>query len=163
MNQGHNRRPHDLESRLSCDAGYTLLELIVVLAIISFAAAVMLPRVGAGGDRVALRAATIQLAAGLQATRNEAMSASKETAFVIDIAHRRYWADGAVKARSLASGIGIVTGNRPGEAVSLGRATVRFQPDGSASGGWIGLRAKNHSASITVDWLTGASRIEWGK
>lgn len=145
------------------EAGYTLLELMVVFAILSFAAALVLPRLGAGGERVALKSAALQLAAGLRATRTEAMSASKETSLILDVVQRRYWADGAVKVRALPNGIAILTGNKPGEAIATARAAVRFQPDGSASGGWIGLRSKTQAADITVDWLTGATRIEWAR
>lgn len=144
-----------------CEAGYTLLELMVVLAILSLAAAMVLPRMGA--ERFALRPAAVQLAAALRATRTEAMSASQDTAFILDVEAGRYWANGAVKARSLPRGIGVVTGHRPGEPIATDRAIVQFRPDGSASGGWIGLRSKTQAADITVDWLTGATHIEWAR
>ena len=150
-------------SSVSSDAGYTLLELMAVLAIMSLAAALVLPRVGVGGEQLALRSAAIQLAAGLRAARTQAMSSSRETALIVDLAARRYWADGAVKARSLPRGIGVATGHSLGHAIATERAAVRFQPDGSASGGWIGLRSKTQAADITVDWLTGATRIEWAR
>ncbi|MEQ1577638.1 MAG: GspH/FimT family pseudopilin [Hyphomicrobium sp.] len=146
-----------------CEAGYTLLELMVVLAILSLAAAMVLPRMGAGAERLALRPAAVQLAAALRATRTEAMSASQDTAFILDAGAGRYWANGAVKARSLPRGIGIVTGHRPGQPIATDRAIIQFRPDGSASGGWIGLRFKTQAADITVDWLTGATRIEWAR
>jgi general secretion pathway protein H len=145
------------------EAGYTLLELMVVLAIFSLAAALVLPRIGAGGERVALKSAALQLAAGLRATRTEAMSASKETSLILDVKQRRYWADGAVKLRALPNGISILTGSKPGEPIATTRAAVRFQPDGSASGGWIGLRSKTQAADITIDWLTGATSIQWAR
>ena len=145
------------------DAGYTLLELMVVLAILSLAAALVLPRIGAGGESAALRSAALQLAAGLRATRTEAMSAAQETSLILDVAQRRYWADGAVKARSLPNGIAMVTGHSPGKPIAADRAVVLFRPDGSASGGWIGLQSKTQTAGITVDWLTGATRIDWAR
>jgi general secretion pathway protein H len=155
--------PDKISSGSRRDAGYTLLELLVVLAVLGLAAALVLPRVGTGRERVALRSAALQLAAGLRAARTEAMSGSTETAFVLDLTQRRYWADGAVKLRSLPRGVGVVTGDRAGSPIATDRAAVRFKPDGSASGGWIGLRSRGASADITVDWLTGATRIEWAK
>ena len=143
------------------EAGMTILELLVVIAIISLAAALVLPRTGSGAERVALRSAAIQLAAGLRAARTEAMSASTESALTIDIGQRRYWASGAVKARSLPRGISIVTGSSAGKPLAVSRAAIRFRPDGSAYGGWIGLRSRSEAASITVDWLTGATHLEW--
>lgn len=145
------------------DAGFTLLELMASLAILSIAVALVLPRIGAGGDQIALRSAAMQLAAGLRATRREAMAASSEAALVVDLDQRRYWADGAVKARTLPTVIVITAGNSRGRPVAMNRASIRFQPDGSSSGGWIGLRSKSHAASITVDWLTGAVDIEWAR
>ena len=150
-------------SSATSDAGYTLLELLAVLAIMSLAAALVVPRVGASSEQLALRSAAIQLAAGLRATRTQAMSSSRETALIVDLGARRYWADGAVKARSLPRGIGVVSGHSPGHVITSERAAVRFQPDGSASGGWIGLRSKTQTADITVDWLTGATRIDWAR
>ena len=147
----------------TADAGYTLLELMVTLAIIALAAALVLPRIGAGGDQIALRSAALQLAASLRATRAEAMAASSEAALVVDIDQRRYWTVGAVKARTLPLGVAIVAGNSRDQPVAMNRARIRFQPDGSSSGGWIGLRSKSHTAGITIDWLTGAANIDWGR
>lgn len=147
----------------AAEAGYTLLELMAVLAVLAFTAAIVMPRLSGGGERVALRASTMEIAAGLRAARVKAMGSSRETAFIVDLAAKRYWAEGAVKARSIPKNMTVVAGHRQGAAVSTQRATVRFQPDGSASGGWIGLRSKTQAAEITVDWLTGSTRIEWSR
>ena len=145
------------------EAGMTVLELLVVVAILSFAAALVLPRIGSGAERIALRSAAIQLAASLRAARTQAMTASKETELIVDVTQRSYWVGGDVKARILPRGIAIVAGRTMSKPLAVSRAAVRFRPDGSANGTWIGLSSKTEAASITVDWLTGATHLDWTK
>ena len=46
-----------------------------------------------------------------------------------------------------------------GETSSDSVAAIRFEPDGSATGGRIGLNDGRHVFTIDIDWLTGAVRV----
>lgn len=143
------------------ELGFTLLELVVALAILAIAAAIVLPQARTGSDVVSLRSTAIQLAASLRATRAAAKSASRETTFVLDLAHRRYWGDGNARPQAIPRRLVVEAGHHPGEALDIDRSTVRFLPDGSASGGWIRLRSRHGAADLTIDWLTGSTDIVW--
>jgi general secretion pathway protein H len=134
---------------------------LAVLTILAIAAAFVLPRVAGSRDRLTLESAAIQLASGLKRARAATLRAGQEHALVLDLAQRRYWADDAVTLQRLPRGISIAVEPRPGVSADAGPAVFRFRPDGSASGGKITLRGGGRTADITVDWLTGATRIEW--
>ncbi len=145
------------------DAGFTVLELLLALAITIGAAALVLPRIGAGPDRYTVRSAALSILAALQTARSEAIAGSREVVLTIDLEGRRYWADGAVKVRRIPAGIAIAAGHSAGNLVTTPKAAIRFRPDGTASGGWIGLESRSASASIAIDWLTGTATLAWAR
>ena len=59
------------------DAGFTVLELLLALAITIGAAALVLPRIGAGPDRYTVRSAALSILAALQTARSEAIAGSR--------------------------------------------------------------------------------------
>lgn len=141
------------------EAGVTLIELMVVLAVIAFAAALVLPRVSGSRERLTLEATAVQLSSGLKRARAATLRTNQEHALILDLVERRFWADGAVGAQRLSKAITISA-----EPVQdSGQAVFRFRPDGSASGGRITLESRGKSAVISVDWLTGATNVHWRK
>jgi type II secretion system protein H len=72
--------------------GLTLIEILVVLAIIGLVTAIALPMV-AGTSNAEMRSAARQLASGLRLARSEAVSQRRETFLVIDLAGRRFKVD----------------------------------------------------------------------
>jgi prepilin-type N-terminal cleavage/methylation domain-containing protein len=65
--------------------GLTLIEILVVLAIIALVTAIALPMV-TGTSNAEIRSAARQLASGLRLARSEAVSQRRETFLVIDLA-----------------------------------------------------------------------------
>ena len=67
-------------------AGVTLLELLVVLAIMAIAAAFVYPMFGGTGASTSeLKSAARQVAAGLRMARSEALATRQETRVVLDL------------------------------------------------------------------------------
>lgn len=136
------------------NAGFTLVELLVVLAIVAVATAAV-PRVVAGLPGVRLRAAADEMAAVLRELHGEAIRRQTATELTLDPAARVYVLSTAAAPRPLPE-IVAEAAFVPAAAVPAARpAGIRFYPDGSASGGTVRLVRGNLTAAIGVDWLTG--------
>jgi general secretion pathway protein H len=140
------------------DRGFSLLELIVVLAIMALAAVALAPITGNASRGITIDAAARDIAVELRAARAAAIYANRETDFTIDAVARRYWSGAAPRPKSLPDGIAAAFAQGEGS-----RAMIRFFPDGSASGGRILLSGAGRAAAIEVDALTGRARIDVGR
>lgn len=150
-----NRQPK------TTDAGFTLLELTVSLAMIALAVTIVAPRMTTSRASMTLRAAAIDISSSLKSARAQARTSNRDTVFVVDTARRRYTADGAIKPKYVARPIALTFAANATEVSSPSRAGFRFRPDGTASGGAITLSSGRDSATISVDWLTGAVLLKW--
>ena len=150
-------------TRVRGDAGFTLLELIAVLVIVALAATLAFPMADRSRRGLAVRTAAIDLASALKTARAEAVRGNAERRVVIDLNTRQFVADGLPRPHTLPREVSVAYDVPVGEQASNGVASIRFRPDGSSSGGKISLAGQRQSASVTVDWLTGRTRIEWGR
>jgi general secretion pathway protein H len=150
------------------EGGFTLLELMVVIGILALAAAIVAPSLGRARQGLAVRSTAYALAADLRAARAAAQATNMERVLTVDLAGRRYWAEGVVGERTLPSHVTVElavpeserAGGEAGPGSGSGR--VRFFPDGSASGARVVLSDGRSAASVLVDWLNGDVRIELG-
>jgi general secretion pathway protein H len=140
------------------ERGFTLLEMVCVLAIVGMLAAVLLPFVPHETSRSRLQAFAIQAATLLKADRNAAIRRGTDVATLID-----------AKARSIRSGATRDMIRIPDDVrfdallpqtckqhASL--STISFFADGMSCGGTIALTRFDTGYEIRVNWLTG--RIE---
>jgi general secretion pathway protein H len=142
-------------------AGFTSLELLVVLGILALATMIVLP-LGQRHPSMSLRSAAFDLAAHLRATRAAAIRNNVEKALTIDVAARQYWVNGQ-EARHRLPDQADVEVVIPGiEQIGSAAGRFRFYADGSASGGRIIFRQGSVTALVVVDWLTGNAQIEEG-
>jgi general secretion pathway protein H len=143
-----------------CAAGFSLLEMLVVLVIMAGAAGLMLPRFGKGPPPTAVQSMALQLATDLRATRDEALRTNAEQSFTFERDKRVTWSLARPTPRRFVDGVAIdITG--PGlEWVGDRAVQFRFQPSGGATGGEITVRDSRAATRISVDWLTGVARIE---
>ncbi|MFA5949754.1 MAG: GspH/FimT family pseudopilin [Hyphomicrobium sp.] len=143
-------------------AGFTLLELLVVLVVLALAAIVALPRPTRLASAVPLRTAAVRLAAEFRAARADAMRTNTARCVTLDLTRRRFWSGDEGKAYALASGLEISGSGRTLEWTGPATARVRFEPDGGSAGAQISLSDGKSKAAVVVDWMTGATRIDWG-
>ena len=149
------------------EAGFTLLEMIVVLVIIGLAVALVGPRTGNVTPQVQLRASVQRLSAELRIARSEALRTSMAQTVTIDPVKRAFWMGERGKPTALPSSVVISAAQASLATESGGASTVTgplrivFSPDGSSSGAAIGLSVGALAANVTVDWLTGATRVAW--
>lgn len=139
--------------------GFTLLELIVVLAITAMAIALVGPALGTGASGSELRAAARDLAAGLRVTRGEAIRRQRETALELDVETRRYRIGGDPRVYPLPEKLDIKLVTAEAEITGEHTGAIRFYPDGSSTGGRITLAAGERHYDVDVHWLTGRVSI----
>lgn len=134
-------------------AGFTLVEVLVVLAILGLVATVALPRLGASPG-VTLDAAARDLTGALRATRSAAIARNQPQVMMLDV-ERRGFTSPAGGARSLPAEMRLALKLAAPEMESPARGGIRFFPDGSSTGGEITLALGDRARRICVHWLTG--------
>lgn len=144
--------------RNDCEAGFTLIEVVCVLAIVALLTSVLLPAIPRQTSRPRLEAYAVEAAALLKADRNAAIRRGLEVTTRID-----------TPARSIRSGTNNEAVRFPDDVrfeTVLPRScderpalqTISFFASGMSCGGVITLTHLDAGYQIRVNWLTG--RIE---
>ncbi len=136
------------------NAGFTLLELIVVLAIVALGYSAVAVNFSSGNDAMALKAAARDLTSGLRYVRSQAMLSHETATLDFNLSNNSYSLTGQDKIYTLPENIDV-TINTAKEELHDGVAKLRFFPDGSSIGGRIRLEKKSHVQEININWLTG--------
>ena len=139
--------------------GVTLLELLIVLALLALVAGMVLPTFGNGVSTSELKSAARQLAAGLRIARSEAVAEKRETFLTLDIEGRRFKIDREPREYPLPSRIGLKLFTAQNDIVNEKVGAIRFFPDGGSNGGRITVAAGERKYEVDVDWLTGRVAI----
>ncbi|NBC12740.1 MAG: prepilin-type N-terminal cleavage/methylation domain-containing protein [Gammaproteobacteria bacterium] len=142
--------------------GFTLVELLVVLAIGGLLLAVTPPLITAVMPGVEHKAAARRTAAGLRLAREIAVARGRDAAWILDVEQNRYSIEGDPRGGSLPGGLDVelVAAQEEMQTESVG--AIRFYPDGSSSGGRVILKRGDTGYQVGVNWLTGRILIaEW--
>jgi general secretion pathway protein H len=142
------------------EGGFTLLELLVVMAVLALGLSLVVPAVNRTRAGAVARSAAYELAANLRAVRAAARASNMEHSLTIDLSGHRYWAEGVVAPRRMPSTVAVELTVPQSERIGARVGRVRFFPDGSTSGARLVLRDARSSASIAVDWLSGDVRLK---
>ena len=140
------------------ERGFTLLEMVCVLAIIALLAAVLLPLIPHQTSRSRLQAYALQVAALLKADRNAAIRRQVSVATVVDAEAR------AIRSGSSREVIRVPQDVRFDALLPqtcrqrAALSTISFFSNGTSCGGAITLTRFDTGYEIRVNWLTG--RIE---
>jgi general secretion pathway protein H len=135
-------------------AGFTLIELVIVFVILGFALVMLVSRTRGPSAGITLRASANQLAAGLRDARSQAIVGNRPTELRLDLP-RRTWqlSDGVIHQLPATAKVALIT--LKGMIHDAHTGGIRFEPDGSSSGGRIELADGNSRFDVGVDWLTG--------
>ena len=144
--------------RAAC-GGFTLVELLVVLAIISLLLAFTPAAFNRMMPGLEVQSATRQLAASLRSARSAAIRDNTETTLTIDLEARLYRLDELGREQAIDEDIEVsmLTARSELEGEQTGR--IRFYPDGTSTGGRITFAGGGAAYDVLVDWLTGRIRI----
>ena len=147
--------PFELRPRnRASPAGFTLLELIVTFAILALALVLIIGYRGPWSSALGLRGTAAELASGLRLARSQAIAGNRPVAVDLDLARHRYRVgDGLPQALPAALSIELLT--VAGENRGRTEGNIRFNPDGSSTGGRISLAEGRRRVAVGVDWLTG--------
>ncbi|CCV09526.1 General secretion proteinH [Mesorhizobium metallidurans STM 2683] len=137
-------------------AGFTLVEMLVVLAIMAVVAAIAAPGIARNYRAKNLDTLTSEITTQFRLSRTSAIATAKPKQIVLDPRA------GAIRFDVRNTLIlpedvkmTVITGQ---ETVAADRqAILTFLPDGSASGVEINLKRKDQTSRIEVNWLTGLS------
>ncbi|MBI3567534.1 MAG: prepilin-type N-terminal cleavage/methylation domain-containing protein [Gemmatimonadetes bacterium] len=137
--------------------GFTLVEIVVVLALLALSAAVSVPAFSAVATRSSTHEAAAQVTALLEGARSRALARGYESQLTIDAAHARVWQAEPDSTFVL---------DLPADchlASDKARLHVRFAADGSAAADAIVVRCDRGTAVIAADAWTGATRVTEGR
>jgi general secretion pathway protein H len=139
--------------------GFTLLELLIALAIAAGAAALVLPEFSSLTTLIGLRSNTREVASALRSARSEAIAEHREVALVLDVQKRSYGLAGSSQVRSLRRDVELKLLTAQTEIANAEAGAIRFFPDGSSTGGRVTLAALGQRYVVDVSWLTGRVTI----
>ena len=133
--------------------GFTLIEILAVLAILGFVLSLVAMRGPGKPVRLDLRAAAGQIADTLRLARARAVAGNRAVDVLLDREGHRVLPAGG-KAQGLPPEIDMVLLGIGGP-VEASRLVVRFTPDGGSTGGGVELVAGQRRIRVGASWLSG--------
>lgn len=141
------------------DAGFTLVEMLVVMAVLALAAALTMPALTRATAERTLTSTAIDVQAMLKLARAEAVRLGRDTAVTISLRDRQVRTEGQA-AHLLPPDVDIAVVAPRAEVLSHQTTRIRFYPDGTSTGGRISLTRGAQRTSVRIDWLTGSASID---
>ena len=139
------------------EAGFTLIEMLVVLAILVMTTTFIVPLISGGSEGARLQMAASELASAFQLTRSAAIMRNTDMSLMIDVDSRTF-SSSVVSQRSFAPDIYAKLAFASGLGSGAFDGGFRFFPDGSSTGGDVTLSLRGKQTKLCVDWLTGLVR-----
>jgi general secretion pathway protein H len=136
-------------------AGFTLLELLIVLVIAAALVALVPPAINRVLPGVKLKGASQEMAAAIRFLRGWSVSQGEQGVFLLDLEKKYYTITPRERVYEIPQGTDLKIVAASDESEGDQQGGIRFFPDGSSSGGRITLSRGDSSHQIDVDWLTG--------
>lgn len=152
---------HRRASGASSHAGFTLLEVLLVMLLIASASVLAAAVVTGGFEGMRLRSDAKEIAAQLRYTRAQAISTGRAQRFLIDPAAHTWLAPNDRKG-DVGETFGIAFFGAREVQPMRGVGAILFFPDGASTGGRVQLTAKQAAWNVDVQWLTGEVKVARG-
>jgi general secretion pathway protein H len=137
------------------ERGFTLLELLVVLAIIGLILALVPGFMLRDQPGLSVDVSAREIADALRQARSHAMVQNRDQLFALDTEQRLFRIGGQRAPVQMNRNIEVTFQTARSETIGETVGQIRFFPDGSATGGRIGLTLGDQRVEVVVDWLTG--------
>jgi prepilin-type N-terminal cleavage/methylation domain-containing protein len=135
--------------------GFTLLELILTLLVLAVAVGLVAPAIGRSTEAVRARAEVAGFSATFRHAREQAITTRQQYTVVVNPVSRLQTVmtgeDEVRWTRALSARLTI-------EAATPGALTVRFEPQGTSSGGEFRISTGTVTYRVSVDPVTGRVR-----
>lgn len=136
-------------------AGYTLVELLAVLAILAIVAGALVFGSGHSAETARFRAFLVTVSAALTKARTKAVKGAKQVVFQIDTQNRRLGDIEAGQTIEIPPRVELTALVAEGEVRGDGSVGIRFYPAGGSSGGTLSFTYRGLIYEVRVNWLTG--------
>ena len=140
-------------------SGFTLIEIVVVIALIGVVATVAALSFSRSLSGARIEAASRDLVAALRYTRGQAIVKGEQKVLVLDLEHNTYQAP-AKGSVELPKDMDLRLTTAQQELVDENKGGIRFFPDGSSTGGNIAVVLGQREWTINVGWLTGEITLD---
>lgn len=147
-----------LVTNMRKESGMTLVELLVVLAILAAAAAVAFPQISQHKSNHQLSPMAATLVSQLANVRSDAILRNEARTISYDTKISAFVDQNGVAVAKLTNGFSV----RLETARLRSGAGITFFPDGSASGGQIEISNGVETKEISIGWLTGTIELKAG-
>lgn len=135
--------------------GFTLIELIVALAVVGAILAVAPVAIQRASASLGYRAAVRDVLASMREARQLARAVNRPVAFVVAPERRQFGIEGR-PLDHVADDLRIAATTATALVLREGEQRIVFLPDGSSSGGSVEIvRAQGQGVRLRVDWLLG--------
>lgn len=139
--------------------GFTLLEMLAVIVLLAIALTAVSMSVSKSLSSAKIRAVSRDLVAALRYTRGQAIVKGAQKTFDVDLDAMTYSAPDK-EPKAFPEGIEVRVLTAAQEASSERKLGIRFFPDGSSTGGNIGVISGEREWRVNVEWLTGEVALD---
>jgi len=136
--------------------GFTLVELLVVLAMIALLVTLARPMYQAAVPGARVRAEVLDLARSLRESRHRAITSGKVVAIEFDPEQASYAIGDDIVTLSGSTELKAVSRKLQGDEKLV---RLEFHPDGSSTGASVEVHGTRVGYRVDVDWLTGRIRV----
>lgn len=153
MPDGHPRAKKTFA--LPTQDGFTLIELIVVLAILSLIVLIAPTTLFKTTNTAEFMADARGFASTLKEARNKAIMERRESVVYLDVDNRSFRIDENGATKTIAEDTVVKIRSARSEQIASGTGGIRFFPNGSSTGGRISFERAGKHVTVTVNWVTG--------